>query len=177
VASRAQISTPKTPCSVSTAVISSSSSNCQRQRQPSLPPPRRRHLLRSVFMDHQRPPPPFSRSSLFNTAPQPTRQYGSEQQQQQQQQQQSRQDGRTHPAYNALHHPETESSRTTSSFGYGTPSFASDMRPRSRPLSPMRFGAMRSAASSPEKQNGAAAKESPSALYHEGRTFFFLFYI
>jgi hypothetical protein len=35
VASRAQISTPKTPCSVSTAVVSSSSSNCQRQRQPS----------------------------------------------------------------------------------------------------------------------------------------------
>lgn len=128
-------------------------------------------------MDHQRPPPPFSsRSSLFNTANQPARQYGSEQQ--------SRQDGRAHPPYSGLHHLETDPPRTTttttttsSSFGYGTPSFASDMRPRSRPLSPMRFGSMRSDASSPVKQNGAAAKESSGGLYHDGRTFsFFLLF-
>lgn len=111
------------------------------------------------------PHPPFPRPSLFSTAPQHSRQYGS--------QQVSRQDARAHAAYNVSHQPENEPNRTMPTYGYASHSYNPDLRSQTRSTSPTRFGAMqsdaakRSALASPVKNNGFLGKES--AFYRDGK--------
>ncbi|KAL1966137.1 hypothetical protein VTN77DRAFT_4885 [Rasamsonia byssochlamydoides] len=122
-------------------------------------------------MEPQYPPPhpPFSRPSLFASAPPPPppRQYGPSPS--------PRPDGRALPAYDSLHR-DSEPSRSTTAYGYPPhSSYAPEMRPQSRPISPVRLGALRpdpangfSTHSSPVKHNGSGVKEQPGPLYREG---------
>jgi hypothetical protein len=118
------------------------------------------------------PHPPFPRPSLFSTAPQHSRQYGS--------QQVSRTDARAHASYDGLHRQDGEPSRTASAYGYSSQSYNPDLRSQTRSTSPTRFSAMhseaakRSALGSPVKHNGILGKEG--VFYREGRNFLFLFH-
>ena len=116
------------------------------------------------------PHPPFPRPSLFSTAPQHSRQYGSSQPQT------SRPEARSHTAYNSLRRPADEPARTTPTYGYAAHSYNPDLRSQARSTSPTRFGAMqsdaakRSALASPVKNNGILGKDS--AFYRDGKETF-----
>ena len=118
------------------------------------------------------PHPPFPRPSLFSTAPQHSRQYGSSQPQPQT----SRPEARSHTAYDSLRRPVDEPSRTTPTYGYAAHSYNPDLRSQARSTSPTRFGAMqsdaakRSALASPVKNNGILGKDT--AFYRDGKETF-----
>lgn len=113
------------------------------------------------------PHPPFPRPSLFSTAPQHSRQYGSSQPPT------SRPEARSHTAYDSLRRPADEPARTTPTYGYAAHSYNPDLRAQARSTSPTRFGAMqsdaakRSALASPVKNNGILGKDS--AFYRDGK--------
>jgi hypothetical protein len=116
------------------------------------------------------PHPPFPRPSLFSTAPQHSRQYGSSQPQT------SRPEARSHTAYDSLRRPADEPTRTMPTYGYAAHSYNPDLRSQARSTSPTRFGAMqsdaakRSALASPVKNNGILGKDN--AFYREGMEIF-----
>lgn len=113
------------------------------------------------------PHPPFPRPSLFSTAPQHSRQYGSAQPQT------SRPEARSQTAYDSLRRPADEPTRTMPTYGYAAHSYNPDLRSQTRSTSPTRFGAMqsdaakRSALASPVKDNGILGKDS--AFYRDGK--------
>lgn len=113
------------------------------------------------------PHPPFPRPSLFSTAPQHSRQYGSSQPQT------SRPEARSHTTYDSQRRPADEPARTIPTYGYAAHSYNPDLRSQARSTSPTRFGAMqsdaakRSALASPVKNNGIPRKDN--AFYRDGK--------
>lgn len=113
------------------------------------------------------PQPPFPRPSLFSTAPQHSRQYGSSQPQT------SRPEARSHTTYDSLRRPADEPARTTPTYGYAAHSYNPDLRAQARSTSPTRFGSMqsdaakRSALASPVKNNGTLGKDN--SFYRDGK--------
>lgn len=125
------------------------------------------------------PHPPFPRPSLFSTAPQHSRQYGS--------QQVSRTDARAHASHDVLQRQENESSRAAPAYSLTAQSYNPDTRSQTRSISPTRFGALQSdaakhsALASSAKHNGILGKES--IFYRDGKEYcsvllhFFFFFL